>query len=68
MNPLFVTMPEKPVKPEPKRDEVELETQIIMRMPVVSKQAHFNSLIVYFQNYGILLQYSIIKDKETCKT
>ncbi|EAT41947.1 AAEL006462-PA, partial [Aedes aegypti] len=27
-------MPEKPVKSEPKRDEVELETQIIMRMPV----------------------------------
>lgn len=26
-------MPEKPVKPEPKRDEVELETQFIMRMP-----------------------------------
>lgn len=27
-------MPEKPVKPEPKRDEVELETQLIMRMPL----------------------------------
>lgn len=27
-------MPEKIVKPEPKRDEVELETQFIMRMPL----------------------------------
>ncbi|XP_062554553.1 transcription initiation factor TFIID subunit 7-like [Armigeres subalbatus] len=27
-------MPEKPVKAEPKRDEVELETQMIMRMPL----------------------------------
>lgn len=44
---MFVTMPEKPVKPEPKRDEVELETQIIMRMPVVSKQAHFNNYNIH---------------------
>lgn len=32
-------MPEKPVKSEPKKDEVELETQLLMRMPAEPSRA-----------------------------